>query len=211
MARMCLSCVTEPADPAVQQAVAEFGTVEVWEGLLRGSGSVSERAQRLDMDELRRSARSSGLRFVIPGDPEWPERLGDLGRAEVVRRLSGVPLGLWLRGGGDLAALCERSVAVVGSRASTPYGERVAAEWSADLGDAGYAVVSGGAYGIDAAAHRGGLAGRMPTVAVLAGGVDVPYPRAHDALFRKIAERGVLVSELRPGEHPTKVRFLGRN
>jgi DNA processing protein len=71
--------------------------------------------------------------------------------------------------------------------------------------------VSGGAYGIDAAAHRGCLAGRTPTVAVLAGGLDEPYPGGHRPLFERIAEQGVLVSELAPGEHPTRVRFLARN
>ena len=118
---------------------------------------------------------------------------------------------MWLAGGGDLAELAAQSVAVVGSRASTPYGDTVAAELAAELSESGRSVLSGGAYGIDAAAHRGCLAGRTPTVAVLAGGLDQPYPSGHRPLFDRIAERGVLVSELAPGEHPTRVRFLARN
>ena len=110
-----------------------------------------------------------------------------------------------------LAPLVERSVAVVGSRASTPYGDSVGAELAADLGEADYTVVSGGAFGIDAAAHRGSLASRSPTLAILAGGLDQPYPAGHGSLFERIAERGVLVSELPPGQHPTRTRFLSRN
>jgi DNA processing protein len=161
--------------------------------------------------ELRERTRAERLRFVIPGDKEWPEPLADLAGCEPVNQLSGVPLGLWLAGGGDLAELAGQSVAMVGSRASTPYGDTVASELAAELSESGRAVFSGGAYGIDAAAHRGCLAGRTPTVAVMAGGLDQPYPTGHRPLFDRIAERGVLVSELPPGEHPTRVRFLARN
>jgi len=87
----------------------------------------------------------------------------------------------------------------------------VAADFSADLSEAGRTVISGGAYGIDAAAHRGALAGRTPSIAVLACGLDSPYPRGHTRLFERLAESGVLISELPPGEHPTRVRFLARN
>ncbi|MCL2465165.1 MAG: DNA-processing protein DprA, partial [Micrococcales bacterium] len=103
------------------------------------------------------------------------------------------------------------SVAIVGARAATAYGEAVAAELAVDLGEANVCVVSGGAYGIDSSAHRGCLASRTPTVAVLAGGLDQAYPPAHASLFDRIATSGLLVSELPPGEHPTRVRFLGRN
>ena len=107
--------------------------------------------------------------------------------------------------------LVEDSVAIVGSRASTAYGDTVASDLGAELSEAGRTVLSGGAYGIDAAAHRGCLAGRSPTIAVLAGGLDLPYPSGHRPLFDRIATTGVLVSELAPGEHPTRVRFLARN
>ncbi len=128
-----------------------------------------------------------------------------------MNQLTGEPLGLWVAGGGDLAESAACAVAMVGSRASTAYGDTVAGDLAAELSEAGRAVVSGGAYGIDAAAHRGCLAGRTPTVAVLAGGLDVPYPAGHRPLFDRIAQRGVLVSELAPGENPTRVRFLARN
>ncbi len=210
-ARMALTCVAEPAQPAIAEAVTAYGGLAVWEAVAGGGGVMSKRAARCDLDSVRRSAEQAGLRFLIPGDAEWPVPLDDLGRCDQVNGMTGAPIGLWAKGGGDMAALCASSVSIVGSRAATSYGETIAAEFAADLGEAGICVVSGGAYGIDAAAHRGALTSRTPTVAVLAGGLDQPYPAAHASLFDRIAVDGVLVSELAPGEHPTRVRFLGRN
>jgi DNA processing protein len=121
------------------------------------------------------------------------------------------PLALWVRGPLSLREATERAVAVVGSRAATPYGNQVAAELAVELGDRGWSTVSGGAYGIDAAAHRGSLAAGAPTVAVLACGVDVAYPSGNRRLFADIAETALLVSEWPPGASPTRLRFLWRN
>ena len=145
----------------------------------------------------------SGIRIVCPGDPEWPGQLADLGDDE--------PYALWLRGNADLRFNCLRSVAIVGSRAATAYGSYVAAEFGASVAARGLAVVSGGAFGVDAAAHRGALAADGVTVAVLACGVNVPYPTAHAELFDAIAAQGVLVSEWPPGRHVSRLRFLIRN
>ena len=172
---------------------------------------LARRARQVRPDEIVARSRDLLLRFVVPGDPQWPSRLADLAGCETVNQLSGEPLGVWLAGPGDLAELVEDSVAIVGSRASTAYGDTVASDLGAELSEAGRTVLSGGAYGIDAAAHRGCLAGRSPTIAVLAGGLDLPYPSGHRPLFDRIATTGVLVSELAPGEHPTRVRFLARN
>ena len=212
-ARLALACVVEPATPRVAEAVAEFGAAAVWHRLVeRPSDSpLSRRARGFVAEPVVARAAATGMRFLVPGDPEWPAGVDDLTGCERVNELTGAPLGLWVRGGGDLAALTARSVSIVGSRACTAYGETVATELGAELGEAGHATVTGGAFGIDAAAHRGCLASRTPTVAVLAGGLDEAYPPAHRALFERAAEHGVLVSELAPGEHPTRVRFLGRN
>ncbi|HEX5383410.1 MAG TPA: DNA-processing protein DprA, partial [Propionibacteriaceae bacterium] len=120
-------------------------------------------------------------------------------------------LGLWLRGPGQLAHLMQLSVAIVGSRAATAYGNGFATDLAADLVEQGVTVVSGGAFGIDVAAHRGALAAGGPTVCVLANGVDMAYPPAHVAIFETLAKDQLLVSELPPGAHPTRVRFLARN
>jgi len=145
----------------------------------------------------------SGIRLIVPGDPEWPGQLADLGDDQ--------PYALWLRGNADLRFSCLRSVAIVGSRAATAYGSYVAAEFAASVAARGLAVVSGGAFGIDAAAHRGALGADGVTVAVLACGVDTPYPTAHAELFDAIAAQGVLVSEWPPGRHVSRLRFLVRN
>ena len=145
----------------------------------------------------------SGIRLAGPGDPEWPGQLADLGDDQ--------PYALWLRGNADLRFSCLRSVAIVGSRAATAYGSYVASEFAASVAARGVAVVSGGAFGVDAAAHRGALAADGVTIAVLACGVDVPYPTAHAELFDAIAAQGVIVSEWPPGRHVSRLRFLIRN
>jgi DNA processing protein len=140
---------------------------------------------------------------VCPEDPEWPAGLDQLGQAR--------PYALWLRGNANLRSSAQRSVSMVGSRAATGYGAHVAGELAADLGERGWAVVSGGAYGVDAAAHRGALATQAITIAVLACGVNFPYPAGHAELFADIAAHGLVVSEWPPGRHPARMRFLIRN
>lgn len=211
-ARMGLACVVEPGDPRVLPLLAEFGAQEVWGSVVaRPSGVWGRRAEGLDVAGVRRRGVEAGVRFVIPGDDEWPEGLGVLDGCEPVQDSVGAPVGLWLRGEGHLATVVASSVAVVGARASSAYGEQVAADVAAGVGERGFAVVSGGAYGIDAAAHRGVLAAEGVSVAVVAGGLDGAYPRAHEGLFAQIARTGVVVSEVPPGEHPTRRRFLTRN
>lgn len=148
-----------------------------------------------------RSARLVGARLLLPGDPYWPVRLADLdGHAPHV---------LWVRG--DAEALAGRGAAIVGARAATPYGEHVAGELAGDLSEQGVVVVSGGAYGIDGAAHRAALRTGGTTVAFLAGGIDRLYPAGHAQLLGRVAASGALVSEVPCGAAPTKWRFLSRN
>ena len=144
-----------------------------------------------------------GIRLVIPGDAEWPSQLDVLGQAR--------PWALWVRGHADLRYACLRSVSVVGTRAATGYGSYVCGEMAVSLADAGWTIVSGGAFGIDGCAHRGAIAVAGITVAVLPCGVDLAYPQAHHELFRSIREQGAIVSEWPPGRMPTKPGFLVRN
>jgi DNA processing protein len=125
-----------------------------------------------------------------------------------------MPFVLWVRGHTDLNAIAEQSVSIVGARASTAYGEHVATGLSASLADREFATISGGAYGIDAAAHRGALAasgGRAMTIAVMAGGVDKYYPPGNSDLLGKVADSGAVISESPPGTAPYRSRFLARN
>jgi DNA processing protein len=105
----------------------------------------------------------------------------------------------------------DRSIAIVGARAATGYGEHVTIELAAGLVDRGYAIVSGAAYGVDGAAHRAALASRGTTLAFLAGGLDRFYPAGNEALITRITERGAAISEVPCGVAPTKWRFLQRN
>jgi DNA processing protein len=215
-ARVALARTREPGDLWLARTVTEIGAVELYEHLRSGrprSGTAAEVAGLLAGLEPERDldrARRLGLRFVVPGDDEWPTQVDDLMFAEPGNEGGGAPLGLWVRGPRRLDDL-SRSVAIVGARSATTYGCDVAAEIAAGCGTAGWTVISGGAVGIDVAAHRGALAGGGWTAAVLACGADKVYPRAHEQLLEHVADEHVLVSETVPGGAPFKHRFLTRN
>jgi len=210
---MLLSCAMDCGDPAVAELVQNISAEGAWAKIIEGvlGEPAAQRAARVSVDAVEGQAKAAAMRYVVPGDEEWPAGLADLRHAEPIQRRGGEPLGLWLRGPGHLAHLMERSVAIVGSRAATAYGNGIAADLAADLVERGVTVLSGGAFGIDVAAHRGAFAAGGPTVCVLANGVDVAYPPSHAALFEMLGKEQLLVAELPPGAHPTRVRFLARN
>jgi DNA processing protein len=216
VARAALTRLVEPADPRVAEAVTQAGAARLYQEIVshRADHGLSDdaagRVATVDPErELEESARR-GIRFVVPGDPEWPRQLDALDLSPGVGSMGGVPFGLWVRGPLRLDEL-GRSVAVVGSRSATTYGEDGAREIAAGLARDGRPVVSGAAFGIDQAAHRGALALRGMSVAVLACGVDRSYPAAHHDLISHLAHHGAVVSELPPGCAPMRMRFLARN
>jgi DNA processing protein len=172
-------------------------------GLGRAIGRWAARLDRVPAESRLAAWERAGVRILCPGDPEWPTQLDVLGDSR--------PLVLWLRGDADLRFACLRSVSVVGARAATGYGTHVATEMAAALAERGWAVISGGAFGIDAAAHRGALGAGGVTVALLAGGLSYGYPKGHHELFAAIAARGAVVSEWPPDRAPTRPGFLVRN
>jgi DNA processing protein len=222
-ARAALTWLAEPADRWLGQLLRVHGAALTLDAIKSGrlpqaaavAGGTPRQSLRSAMERWRTrlpdlptseqlaAFQTAGIRLVCPGDPEWPGQLADLGDEQ--------PYALWLRGQADLRFNCLRAVAIVGSRAATAYGSYVAAEFAASVAARGLAVVSGGAFGVDAAAHRGALGADGVTVAVLACGVDQPYPAAHAELFDAIAAQGVVVSEWPPGTHVTRLRFLVRN
>jgi DNA processing protein len=226
LARTLLACLFEPGNRPLYELVATLGPAGALAAITEGGGPaalVETAASRLpagDPLDLARSVLARtirlGARVVIPEDDEWPTQLTDLrlisrDAATRVDRDTYPPLCLWVRGGWPLAETLQRSVAVVGSRAATGYGSHVATELGYGLAGRGWTVVSGGAYGIDAAAHRGALAAGGVTAVVLACGVDRPYPAGHASLFERVAEQGLLISEWPPGADPHRYRFLIRN
>ncbi|WP_435771159.1 DNA-processing protein DprA [Nocardioides sp. SYSU DS0651] len=216
LARVTLSLVAEPGDHVFTALTHELGAARFLAALREHPDhraqlvAAAARLATVDPErELQRAARL-GIRFVAPGDDEWPTQLDDLAHAPPLQERGGVPIGLWVKGPMRLDEL-SASVAIVGSRSSTTYGDRVAAEVAAVVAGAGRVVVSGGAFGIDYAAHRGALSARGRTVTVLACGADRVYPAAHRDLIRHLGEHHAVVSEAPPGEAPHRVRFLARN
>lgn len=215
IARAVLSRVCEPADPRIGRLLGQFEASEAVAALRRGESSSAwaNRARAVDESVLVRRAELLGLRYVIPSDDEWPPCLDELDHCPPVAGMGGAPIGLWVAGAVSLDDWLGIGVAIVGARASTRYGEAVATDLAGRLAgdDVGYAVVSGGAYGIDAAAHRGALAVDGRSIGVYAGGLDEPYPRGNHQLFDRLAADHLVVSEVAPGVAPTRAGFLARN
>lgn len=216
LARVALNSLAEPGDRRLALLVAGLGAVEVHQRLLAAcdldgiATDVAARLAAIDPGRTLEQAERMGIRFVVPGDAEWPDQLLDLDRIGSLNERGGAPLGLWVRGPLPLGELTG-SVAVVGSRSATGYGTSVAADLAAALARSGRAVVSGAAFGIDQAAHRGALGGGGATVAVLACGVDRVYPKGHEQLLGYLAAEAAVIAEAPPGWTQTRIRFLARN
>ena len=211
--------VAEPPCPELATLVARVGPAEAADRVRRGevSAELARRTEaRRDIDcataDLESMRHRSG-RLVTPDGDEWPTlAFAAFGGNPLRDKPAGrPPLALWAIGPLRLDDVAARSAAIVGTRAASAYGEHVAAEISAGLVQHDVAVVSGGAYGIDGAAHRAALAADGLTVAVLAGGLDMPYPAGHSALLHRVGQQGLLVSEYPPGVRPARHRFLTRN
>jgi len=232
LARAYLSRVAEPACIPVWDCVRRVGPVAAARLISDGGGSdevsaaTAARREHVDPHADLDAAQRHGIRLVVPESAEWPHfALAALERTGLARAASFAagerkvadsgelmpPLALWVKGAGDLVSIGVRSVGIVGSRAATAYGEHVTADLGYGLASREVVVVSGGAYGIDAAAHRSALAAGGQTVLVSAGGLDRPYPQGNAALFDRAAESGLVISESPPGAAPQRHRFLTRN
>jgi DNA processing protein len=232
LARAYLNRVAEPASIPLWALVRERGPVAAADAVRRGevaddvAAVTSARRSCVDPHDDLEAAGRHGIRLVVPESAQWPHfalaALELAGTKRLIRYRKGErahhdggepvpPLALWVRGGGDLLTAGVRSVAIVGARAATSYGEHVSAELAYGLARRDVTVVSGGAYGIDAAAHRSALAADGSTMLISAGGLDRPYPPGNDWLYERVAESGLLVSERPPGSAPHRGRFLTRN
>jgi len=212
-----LSRVVEPPCAELAALVSRVGPVEAAERVRRGDvhEPLARRTEaRRDIDrgaeDLALLARRGG-RLISPDDDEWPTLAFAAFGAARAKPDSRPPLVLWALGPARLDDTSQRSAALVGTRAATAYGEHVAADLATGLVERDVAVISGGAYGIDGAAHRAALAADGVTVAVLAGGIDIPYPAGHSALLHRVGVDGLLVTEYPPGVRPARHRFLTRN
>ena len=220
-ARVVWSCLVEPGDGVAGRLIAARGGVGALEALdaddrdgaaaagippREWAKALQRWRPRADAALVRSAliaAAAAGVGLLVPSDAPWPRRLEDLG--------DHAPPCLWVRGDPASIGHAEVSLAIVGARAATGYGEHVAAELGAELAAHGVAIVSGAAYGIDGAVHRAALAAGGTTIGVLAGGAERPYPAGNSELIRRIAESGAVVSEAPCGAAPTRWRFLQRN
>lgn len=216
-ARAVWSFVTEPGDGVAGSLIEAVGAVEALRRVLADAArqeridgeygtALGRWAPRLDGAAFATAlgvADRRGVRLVTRAHQMWPVQLDDLGIH--------VPIALWARGRLDVLGRLRPSVALVGARAATSYGDHIARELAADLGGAGIPIVSGAAYGIDGSAHQATLSVGGTTVAVMAGGVDRAYPTGHTEMIERIAREGVIVSEQPCGSTPTKWRFLQQN
>ncbi len=211
----------EPGQLELYAMVSQYGPLEALQRLCGGEGPDTlvrvVRRKLRGSDPLLRGAQlladgqRCGARLIVTADAEWPDQLVDLAALTMDDPGAAPPIALWVRGRGELHRACERSVAIVGARSATSYGTHCTVELAAGLAARDWTVISGAAYGIDGAAHRGVLSAGGRTVAVLACGVDRAYPAGHARLLERIAQTGLVVSEWPPGSAPRQHRFLIRN
>ena len=204
--RLALFSAIEAGNTYWARQVNEFGIAMVYEHLALGVydatkyGAITQSISAFNADESLAAIAQSGGVFITPEDLSWPTR---------VNQLAIPPLGLIVKG--DLSILNNPSLAIVGTRNPTPYGVRLAGDFAAGFVDREWDIISGGAYGIDTAAHRGALVAEGRTIAVIASGIDVQYPAGNARLFDEICENGAIISEVMPGVTAMPHRFLIRN
>ncbi len=207
-ARLLLIASIEGNSKYWSEELARYGAVELVDRLTslhyvggRHSGEkIAARLSELSVESL--IDQLEGTFFLTPESHDWPRQLNDL---------VAPPFGLIGLGNREILESANQSIGIVGTRNPTNYGSRIASEFAAALGDQGWLITSGGAFGIDSAAHRGALAVEADTIAILGGGVRSIFPSGNDRLFAEIATHGLLLSEVLPNVPAVPHRFLIRN
>jgi DNA processing protein len=206
IARAALFSAIEAGHKFWSQEIFKSGALEVHEKLIKGGydhvkyEKLVSVIQSTSGEKILESVSNHGAQLLTPQDLNWPEQLNDLANP---------PIALVVKG--NVHVLKIPSLAIVGTRNPTSYGARIAGDFAAGFVDREWAVVSGGAYGIDSYAHKGALIAEGVTIAVIACGVDINYPAGNARLFLEISESGAIVSEFLPGQRAMPNRFLTRN
>lgn len=204
--RLALFSAIEGGASFWSREIAERGVTAVFERIKADlydsikHSVIVEKVKKFESAQSFQSVEKTGSHFIIPGDADWPLRVDEL---------ESPPIGLIVKG--NLEVLSNPSLAIVGTRNPTPYGVRIAGDFAAGFVDREWDIVSGGAYGVDSAAHRGALVAEGRTIAVIASGIDLQYPSGNARLFEEICENGAIVSEVMPGVPALPHRFLTRN
>ena len=206
LARAQLFAAIEGGSIPWSKEILEFGPIEVRDRLIDGdyssAGKVRERLKQNSGEEVLAEIAKAGAFILTPEEVDWPQSLNDL---------AAPPIALLIKGQRENLSFLENSISIVGTRNPTSYGLRIAGDFGVGVADHEWAVVSGGAIGIDAAAHKGCLVGEGITVAILGGGFNKNYPATHERLFAEICESGILISEVMPDVPAIPHRFLTRN
>lgn len=204
--RLALLQAIEPGNSFWSEEIRSLGVEEVYSRIIARSYDHIKFAHLMEKistfrpeDELQKIS-AAGAQLLTPEDPDWPSGANDL---------QAPPIALYVKGRRE--ALAQSSIAIVGTRNPTPYGVRIAGDFAAGFVDRDYSIISGGAYGIDSAAHRGALVAEGCTIAVIASGIDTPYPSGNSRLFEEISESGAIISEVAIGAPALPHRFLTRN
>lgn len=204
--RLALLTAIEPGTHFWTREIFSHGIEEVHARIIGRAydpikyANIIDKVSRFDADTEFAKIQAAGAHLLTPEDRDWPIRVDDL---------ESPPIALIVKGRRDL--FTNPSLAIVGTRNPTPYGTRIAGDFAAGFVDREWAIVSGGAYGIDSAAHRGALVAEGRTIAVIASGIDMPYPSGNSRLFDEICENGAIISEVAPGVPALPHRFLTRN
>jgi DNA processing protein len=204
--RLALLYSLEPGNVFWSREIASLGVKEVYLRLKDGGydgikfNNAIEKLHCFEGSAELKKISEAGAYLITPEDEIWPTQLDEL---------EAPPIALIVKG--KLENFSTPSLAIVGTRNPTPYGIRIAGDFAAGFVDREWDIVSGGAYGIDTAAHRGALIAEGRTIAVIASGIDNPYPSGNSRLFEEICENGALVSEVAPGVPALPHRFLTRN
>lgn len=206
LARAALFSAIEAGHPFWSSEISTQSALVVYKRLLSG-GYDSIKNEKLifalgqiSADQVLTDIDKYQARLITPIDDDWPKQVNDL---------AAPPIALILKG--NISALLQQSLAIVGTRNPTSYGARIAGDFAAGFADREWAIVSGGAYGIDSYAHKGALIAEGVTVAVIASGIDINYPAGNTRLFAEICESGAMVTEFMPGQRALPHRFLTRN
>lgn len=209
-ARLVLFSTIEPADNFWSLEIFNSNALNVIERILSGKYYLRQKnilnlqhaVVKADLSDLKNELNDSGAIFITPLDSDWPVVLNDL---------HSPPIGLVIKGERNVLNDLDKSISIVGSRKPTSYGHQIAKTLAMQAVKRDLLVVSGGAYGIDTAAHIGALAAGGKTICVLAGGVNRLYPTDNKKLFDHISTSGLLISEVMPNVASKPYRFLIRN
>jgi DNA processing protein len=197
---LLLSWIIDSCDSEISYGISKFGLKKTIESL--SNTKYKKRLKEIEsINKLKENLELNQINYISRIDQNWPKQLQDLKHIE--------PLGLFFKG--NFEYILKKSLAIVGTRKSTYEGNMIATEIAFDLANTGLNIISGGAIGIDHAAHHGALIANGTTIAVQAAGLNKLYPSKNIDTFNKIINNGLLISEYPPYRNANKISFLHRN